>query len=345
MAKALSVDFLVVGGGPAGAAAAIVLAKGGSRVAVVERTSLRQFRIGETLSSSITPLLAELGASVPNLCRYERSGGIIAAWGESDVRRKHLPILGQINVRWCVDRATFDRHLFYRAKAAGAIALDGSRLVAAEWNGATWEFGLCRNGRHETGNAAFAIDATGRRGANSLFISPQRLPADRLIGTAFRTGSNEPSSEPGANSALIESTPDGWWYSVGLPDGSVVAVFFTDGDLLPGQCAIRCDFLRRALESAVNTRDRCHDLDRMIRRACWKRFDAHTGLRAQPVGCNSIAVGDALCSFDPLNGEGVAEALRGGIQVARILFARFPNETCCWDNSFAHAARRTTRSS
>ncbi|HEX7637975.1 MAG TPA: FAD-dependent oxidoreductase, partial [Burkholderiaceae bacterium] len=44
------VDVLVLGGGPAGCATALCLARQGHRVAVVERTRYEAPRVGETLS-------------------------------------------------------------------------------------------------------------------------------------------------------------------------------------------------------------------------------------------------------------------------------------------------------
>lgn len=54
-------DIAVVGGGPAGAATALCLARGGWRIALLERRSLDQARAGETLPPEINPVLRSLG--------------------------------------------------------------------------------------------------------------------------------------------------------------------------------------------------------------------------------------------------------------------------------------------
>ena len=55
-----SVDFLVIGGGPAGCAFAILAARAGASVVLVERDDYRQVRPGEHLAGRVRPMLDAL---------------------------------------------------------------------------------------------------------------------------------------------------------------------------------------------------------------------------------------------------------------------------------------------
>ena len=56
-------DILIIGGGPGGSTAAILLAEMGYRVVVVEKAHHPRFHIGESLLPANLPLLERLGVA------------------------------------------------------------------------------------------------------------------------------------------------------------------------------------------------------------------------------------------------------------------------------------------
>src|SRR2546421_3202744 len=80
----VAVDALVCGGGPAGSAAAIVLARQGISVLIAERSRGQEFKVGECLPPSARPILANLGAAdcLEN-AKHLDALGVLSAWGRT----------------------------------------------------------------------------------------------------------------------------------------------------------------------------------------------------------------------------------------------------------------------
>ena len=129
---------------------------------------------------------------------------------------------------------------------------------------------------------------------------------------------NSTSPIPGAERLLVESAPDGWWYSVAVPGGSLVAVYVTDSDLRPGPERNAGRIWTAALESTEHTRQRV--LGAKLA-APISVHGAQSAFLTPARGSGWIAIGDAAWSSDPLAGIGVSEALQSARSAARAVDA------------------------
>ena len=102
-------DVAIAGGGPAGAATALGLARLGWRVVILEATGFDGDRFGETLPPEIKPLLRQLDLWRPFLALGPmESPGIVSAWGTPYPEEQDF-IHNSHGCGWHLDRNRFRR--------------------------------------------------------------------------------------------------------------------------------------------------------------------------------------------------------------------------------------------
>ena len=300
----------VVGAGPAGCAAALTLRRYLPELTVVMIAPLPIDgpSAGETLSPGVLPLLNYLGIQE----RFLEMGqlpafGTASAWGSERVFERSYLLSGR-GAGWHLDRTRFDAWLLAQTKAAGAEHIYGRALLKnAILSDGLWRIEI------EGGQTAFAgsiIDASGRSAqlARQRGSTPRR--DDALVASICWYRHYE--AERSAEGALVESVPDGWWYSATLPGQRAVAMFMTDSDLLcQGGWEDR-------LVQAPATRGRLKAWQSTGKTAVRA---AHSQLTPTVAAEGWVAAGDAAAAFDPISSLGIGFALRSGMEAARVATA------------------------
>jgi flavin-dependent dehydrogenase len=325
-------DVIVFGGGPAGAAAAISLARAGHSVVVIEKSHYERARIGETLPPAVTPLLAELGVwELFRSAEHLPSPGLLSVWGTDELYETHF-IFNPYGQGWHLDRQRFDAMLVEAARQAGAHLCCGGLVTSClPLSGDRWEVGFTSvsqsSRRQHRVRARFLIDATGRAAALARRQGAKRLNVDRLVGLAgvlaARSRMSDRPEEACDSCTLVEACAEGWWYSALLPSGQLIAVYMTDADLLR-RCGGAWDaFWSQRLRQTIHTQLRMVAFDLQA----VPRVVAASSSRLDYVSGRSwLAVGDAGMAFDPLSSQGLMEALASGIRGGRTLNARLAGE-------------------
>src|SRR5690349_21663948 len=127
----IDAEVVVVGGGPAGAATALHLARRGRHVILLEGRDLAherpaELRSGEVLSPGGQHELARLGLPTHDACwRYDDFTALRNHWPGGQVTLDPLP---RGLVYWQTDRGRLDRALIALARAAGVTVYDGQRV-------------------------------------------------------------------------------------------------------------------------------------------------------------------------------------------------------------------------
>jgi flavin-dependent dehydrogenase len=302
-------DGAVLGGGPAGIAAAAGLAKQGRRVVVLERSRYEGPRFGETLGPEVEPLLSAIGAWQSfEQTRRIPFRAIFSAWGSHELVERSS-ILHPLGEGWHVDRAEVDRCLAEGACSLGVEVRTGVGFCAVSRQVSTWRI----EAAGKVIDARFLIDASGRGGPALASVLPERQwrKADRLIAISVRFG---PRPFDAAGELLLESAEEGWWYSVPQPDGGLLVTLMTDADLLPagGRAALESNWMA-ALAKTIYTASRAsgYGAAEPVRTT-----RSESGFMDPCEGNGWIAAGDAAMAWDPLSGSGYTRALRSGFEAA-----------------------------
>ena len=300
------------GAGPAGAAAALALARQGLRVALVDQQRPAAINVGETVPPTIKRSLARLGIWATFLAaRHQRSAGMVVSWGKDEPYENEF-IYNPYGCGWHLNREAFDQMLVSAAKEAGTTIYkivgspdcdrDGRTIIA---HTETEDVIL---------TARWLVDATGRRAWLARRRGVRRRAIDRMI-ALVRFG----RSLSGEDRTFIEARPTGWWYAAQLPNNRAVAAFFTDADLIPrGENSWNNPVKETQLISGII--GSCFDWSPV------SVIPASSGRLEACAGDDWIAIGDAAQSYDPCSGQGIVKALDTAINSAALISAQTRGE-------------------
>ena len=311
-------DLLVIGGGPAGAAAALRAARAGVRVMLFEKGPHGRDKVcGDGLTPRAVAALNDLDLSIAGAHRID---GLRMIAGKT-TRELLWPTTDRFPNHGAVwPRRRFDTFLIDAAIAAGAEVrfdcealpvLDGDRVVGVSAVGAS--------GGSETFTAPFTILATGAQGAAAKMLGAERDP-DEPFGLAIRAYATTPRHAERHLEACLSlrdehGTPVpgyGWMFPAG--DGTV--------NIGVGALSTMQGFKKLNLNTLL-------DQYAAIVREPWGLGEYIEKPRAWrlPMSCvrrhgpGWVAVGDAAGFVNPMNGEGIDYGLESGTLAVDLFLA------------------------
>jgi flavin-dependent dehydrogenase len=294
---------LVVGGGPAGSAAALRLARLGHDVCLLERKQFPRPHVGEALSGGVRAQLEFLGvAAEVERANFLRFASAELSWSTDGFEHKPMNPKG-----FTVDRALFDQILLNAAQQAGVRTVQPAVARKAEQFPDCWRIGAETNQESVSIRTQFVVDASGRAGF---------LPRWR-IGTSPRTlalygywrGAGLPATP------RIEAGALQWYWGSPVPGGRFNAMVFLDRNMLRGGHATPLQHYRALIEAShlFAGADAAELESRVLSCDATSFEDRHC------FGDGFLKIGEAAFTIDPLSSSGVQAAIQSALAASIVV--------------------------
>jgi flavin-dependent dehydrogenase len=332
-------DVVILGGGPAGCATALALARLGlSRILLVEAGHYQTVQMGESVPPDIRVLLERLGVWRDFLKEgHEPCLGSCSSWGAGALGYNDF-LFNPLGHGWHLDRMRFNAFLARKVVERGATLWCGTRMERCD-RSVGERFLLRFGGPAEAGrqvSARLVVDATGMRSSFARFMGASRLFFDQLL--CVSAFFELPDSAAASRLTMLEAVEYGWWYVAKLPERRLAVTIASDPETIKqNELRTRDGFLRRLEETShISTQ----------LNAC-RLIEGSSSICAAPsffldkvAVSDWLAVGDAASAYDPISSQGIHKALSDGIQAAEAIVARLGgSETRLGDYQTSVAAR------
>jgi len=317
-ADRIDADICIIGGGPAGAAAAARLAALGHDVVVVESEVFPRRHIGASLPPGILPLFDLLGVRERiEAAGFARFHDLLVLWdgGRPEVRHRPGP------AGFHVDRGRLDHLLLEFARSSGARVLQPARAGRPHRDeGGRWVTPVRGPTAHHAIGSQIVVDASGGRRIEPGTRTRTSAPTIALHATWQLRA-------PAGPEGCVEAGAGEWMWCAPMDDRSVVAALFVDPIRIKG--------------SSRKTIARLYDLQ--IRQSVLlgpklgggthgpiERCDASSWVSLPAAGPGFVRVGDAGVTLDPLSSQGVQAAIASSLQAAVVVntMLRRPASAC-----------------
>ena len=308
-------DVIIAGGGPAGASAAIHLARGGVRVLLVEQKKFPRAKLcGEFISPECHAHFEKLGVA-----------GAMIAPGPAvldetvfySTKGHHIGVPSKwfgARAAFGLSRAVMDEVLLRSAQAKGVVVHEGVNITEPILeNGSVAGVRVKIDGTHHDFHAPVTIDATGRARILSRRTNPANSKRPALV--AFKAHLRKTKVAPGA--CEIYFYPGGYGGLSTVEAGTSNLCFIITAEQVKRWNSDPETVMR---ESVMKNRRAAYTLESAEASsewlsASWERF----GQQRPSPAPGLLAIGDSAAFIDPFSGSGMLMAFESGELAAQVI--------------------------
>jgi geranylgeranyl reductase family protein len=313
-------DAIVIGAGPAGAVAALVLARGGARVALVDKSAFpRDKACGDLVGPRGVKVLEEIGLLNLFGAAHAQALGDMLVVGPTGrrVRLPSAPGLTYPGHGLAIPRVRFDAALRNAALEAGA------EPFTARAHQPLWDAGRLAGFELDDATRVVGDVVIGADGATSRVADAAGLVDARRVLWGFAVRCHVDHHVPLPTIVMWEPAPHralrgyGWIFPGPGGTANLGLGLGTLSDRKLGAEAVRLlpDFVRHLETIGLLPGDRLPTRERL---GGWLKVGM---LGTKPAGAGSLLVGDAAGLVNPLQGEGIAHAMTSSKAAAEAVLA------------------------
>jgi flavin-dependent dehydrogenase len=315
-------DVIVIGGGPAGATTAALLAQRGRRVLVLDRERFPRYHVGESLIPGFMLPMEELGLTERMEARgFERKYGGTLVWGNNEIPWNFsFSTGGRIPYSYHTRRADLDTMILDRARELGVTVVEEATVKdTVEEDGRVVGVTYALRGLPgiNEARASLVIDASGQARVIGRRYSEVNWH-DQLQNVAVWTYFDGCHRLPGDewSNILIEGIKDGWFWGIPIDKGVFSVGYVTRSATASAADASMEDLFTSELAQTTKLKELLKDAHQS---AGYRTARDWSYTNERFYGNGWVLVGDAAAFVDPLFSTGVALATMAGSTLSKIV--------------------------